>query len=99
MAWAPFITSGVVFLIGIIGIKPFPGLSEAESEQLVGMMANHIASQNGFFYWAMIILFGEIIAAIVSNADSVFLTLSSVISTDIYGRYINKEANDQKQIL
>jgi len=50
MAWAPFITSGVVFLIGIIGIKAFPGLSEADSEQLVGMMANHIASQNGFFY-------------------------------------------------
>ncbi|HLQ82368.1 MAG TPA: sodium:solute symporter family protein [Pseudogracilibacillus sp.] len=99
MAWAPFITSGVVFLIGIIGIKAFPGLSEAESEQLVGMMANHIASQNGFFYWAMIILFGGIIAAIVSTADSVLLTLSSVISKDIYGRYINKEANDQKQIL
>src|SRR5699024_2976334 len=28
MAWAPFVTSGFVFLIGIIGIKAFPGLSE-----------------------------------------------------------------------
>jgi len=98
MAWAPFLTSGVVFLIGIIGIKAFPGLSEADSEQLVGMMANHIATQNGFFYWAMIILFGGIIAAIVSTADSVLLTLSSVISKDIYGRYLNKDASDQKQI-
>src|SRR5699024_10011141 len=88
----------VVFLIGIIGIKAFPGLSEADSEQLVGMMANHIATQNGFFYWAMIILFGGIIAAIVSTADSVLLTLSSVISKDIYGRYLNKDASDQKQI-
>ncbi len=99
MAWAPFITSGFVFIIGIIGIQAFPGLTEGESEQLVGMMANHIASQNGFFYWAMILLFGGIIAAIVSTADSVLLTLSSVISKDIYGRYINKDANDQKQIL
>lgn len=98
MAWAPFVTSGFVFLIGIIGIKAYPGLSEGDSEQLVGMMANHIASQNGFFYWAMIILFGGIIAAIVSTADSVLLTLSSVISKDIYGRYINKSASDQKQI-
>lgn len=99
MAWAPFITSGFVFLIGIIGIKAFPGLSEGDSEQLVGMMANHIASQNSFFYWAMILLFGGIVAAIVSTADSVLLTLSSVISKDIYGRYLNKTASDEKQIL
>lgn len=98
MAWAPFITSGFVFLIGIIGIKAYPGLSENESEQLIGMMANHIAAQNGIFYWAMIFLFGGIIAAIVSTADSVLLTLSSVISKDIYGRHINKKASDQKQI-
>lgn len=98
MAWAPFVTSGFVFLIGIIGIKAFPGLSEGDSEQLVGMMANHIASQNSFFYWAMVILFGGIVAAIVSTADSVLLTLSSVISKDIYAKYINKNASDQKQI-
>src|SRR5690625_1515299 len=99
MAWAPFITSGFVFILGIIGIQAFPNLTEGESEQLVGMMANHIASQNGFFYWAMILLFGGIIAAIVSTADSVLLTLSSVISKDIYARYINKNASDKKQIL
>ncbi|MDY0393494.1 sodium:solute symporter family protein [Virgibacillus halophilus] len=99
MAWMPFITSGFVFVIGIIGIQAFPGLSEGASEQLVGMMANHIAMQNSFFYWAMVVLFGGIIAAIISTADSVLLTLSSVISKDIYARYINKEADDQKQIL
>lgn len=98
MAWAPFVTSGFVFLIGIIGIKAFPGLSEGDSEQLVGMMANHIASQNSFFYWAMVILFGGIVAAIVSTADSVLLTLSSVISKDIYSKYINKTASDERQI-
>src|SRR5699024_2248816 len=98
MAWAPFVTSGFVFLIGIIGIKALSGLSEGDSEQLVGMMANHIASQNSFFYWAMVILFGGIVAAIVSTADSVLLTLSSVISKDIYAKYINKNASDQKQI-
>ncbi|HLR65233.1 MAG TPA: hypothetical protein VK075_07395 [Pseudogracilibacillus sp.] len=99
MTWAPFITSGFVFLIGIIGIKAYPGLSEGESEQLVGMMTNHIASQNSFFYWAMILLFGGIIAAIVSTADSVLLTLSSVISKDIYSRYIQPSAKEEKQIL
>src|SRR5699024_838718 len=98
MDWAPFVTSEFVFLIGIIGIKSFPELSEGDSEQLVGMMSNNIVSKNSFFYLVMVILFGGIVAAIVSTADSVLLTLSSVISKDIYAKYINKNASDQKQI-
>src|SRR5699024_12410548 len=50
MSWMPFFTTGFVLIIGIIGINAFPGLDRMESEQLVGMMANVIASQNAFFY-------------------------------------------------
>ncbi|GGB39375.1 sodium:solute symporter [Lentibacillus populi] len=99
MAWMPFVTAGVVFIIGIIGINAFPGLSTGESEQLVGMMASSIASQNTVFYWAMILLFGGVIAAIVSTADSVLLTFSSIISNDLYGNYINPEASEHKKLL
>ncbi|SFJ53552.1 solute:Na+ symporter, SSS family [Halobacillus dabanensis] len=99
MAWMPFLTAGVVFIIGIIGINAFPGLSEGESEQLVGMMASAVASQNVIFYWAMVLLFGGVIAAIVSTADSVLLTFSSIISNDLYGTYINPEASQHKKLL
>ncbi|HLS10452.1 sodium:solute symporter family protein [Lentibacillus sp.] len=99
MAWMPFLTAGVVFIIGIIGISAFPGLSTDESEQLVGMMASTIASQNAIFYWAMILLFGGVIAAIVSTADSILLTFSSIISNDLYGNYINPEASEHKKLL
>ncbi|MGF2618111.1 sodium:solute symporter family protein [Rossellomorea vietnamensis] len=99
MVWMPFITAGFVFVIGIIGINAFPGLEVGESEQLVGMMANALAAENAFFYWAMVILFGGIIAAIISTADSVLLTFSSIISKDLYGRYINPKAPEIKQIL
>ncbi|WP_188456235.1 sodium:solute symporter family protein [Virgibacillus oceani] len=98
MVWMPFITTGVVFIVGIIGINAFPGLDTFESEKLVGMMANVIASQNALFYWAMVLLFGGIIAAIISTADSVLLTFSSIISKDLYGRYINPNATEPKQI-
>ncbi|SFB29110.1 solute:Na+ symporter, SSS family [Lentibacillus halodurans] len=99
MAWMPFLTAGVVFIIGIIGINAFPDLSTAESEQLVGMMASTIASQNVIFYWAMTLLFGGVIAAIVSTADSILLTFSSIISNDLYGNYINPEASQRKKLL
>ncbi|WP_106477918.1 sodium:solute symporter family protein [Phytohalomonas tamaricis] len=99
MAYMPFLTAGVVFMVGIIGISAFPGLSTAESEQLVGMMANALANQNTFFYWAMVLLFGGVIAAIVSTADSVLLTFSSIVSNDLYGRYIRPDASEHQKVL
>lgn len=99
MAWMPLVTTGVVFLVGIIGLKLYPGLSEGESERLVGMIANDVAGINLFFYVLMILLFGGVVAAIVSTADSALLSFSSVISRDLYGRYINREAPEHRQVL
>lgn len=99
MAWMPFLTAGIVFVIGILAYTAFPDLNVEESEQIVGMMASAIANQNIIFYIAMVMLFGGIIAAIVSTADSVLLTFSSIISKDIYGRYINPDATDNRKIL
>jgi len=99
MAYMPFVTAGVVFLVGIIGISAFPDLSTAESEQLVGRIANVLANQNTVFYWAMVLLFGGVIAAIVSTADSILLTFSSIVSNDLYGRFFNPSADEHRKIL
>jgi Na+/proline symporter len=99
MAYMPFITAGVVFLVGIIGIAAFPGLTTGESEQLVGRIANALALEHPVFYWAMILLFGGVIAAIVSTADSVLLTFSSIVSNDLYGRYVDPQADEHRKIL
>lgn len=99
MAWMPPVTTGVVFVVGIIGISLFPGLSDTRSEQLVGMIANEVAGINLFFYVLMILLFGGVVAAIVSTADSALLSLSSMFSRDIYARYINPAAPESRQVL
>ncbi|WP_082234427.1 sodium:solute symporter family protein [Halobacillus massiliensis] len=98
MAWMPPITTGLVFVIGIIGIMMFPGLNESGSEQLVGMMANEIAAIHPLYYWVMIIFFGAIVAAIISTADSVLLSFSSMISNDIYGKFVNPNASEHKKV-
>lgn len=98
MAWMPPITTGFVFLVGIIGIQMFPNLDTAASEQLVGMITNEVATINSFFYWMMVILFGGIVAAIVSTADSVLLSFSSMISNDVYGKYISPNASEKKKV-
>ncbi|MCM3569297.1 sodium:solute symporter [Neobacillus mesonae] len=99
MAWMPLLTTGLVFLVGIIGIKLFPGLEGDASEQLVGLMANKIAAINPFFYWIMIIFFGGIVAAIVSTADSVLLSFSSLISNDVYGKFIKPSASEHRKVM
>ena len=99
MAYMPFATAGVVFVVGIIGIAAFPGLDTAGSEQLVGRMASALANQSAIFYWAMVLLFGGVIAAIVSTADSVLLTFCSIVSHDLYGRFVNRDAPQSRQIM
>nr|WP_246055360.1 sodium:solute symporter family protein [Pseudalkalibacillus caeni] len=99
MAWMPPVTTGLVFVIGIIGIMMFPGLDKAGSEKLVGMMANEIAAIHPIYYWAMVLFFGGIVAAIVSTADSVLLSFSSMLSKDVYGRFINANATEHKKVM
>ncbi|MBM7716866.1 SSS family transporter [Bacillus thermophilus] len=99
MAWMPPITTGLVFIVGIIGIALFPGLDRDGSEQLIGMIANEVAAINGLYYWLMVLFFGGIVAAIVSTADSVLLSFSSLISNDIYGKLINNQASERKKVL
>ena len=98
MSWMPFITSGFVFVVGIICIDLYPGLDVSASEELVGMLANDVAGLNPFFYWTMVILFGAVVGAIVSTADSVLLSFSSMVSHDIYGKYVNPKADDQRKV-
>ncbi|WP_339163303.1 sodium:solute symporter family protein [Siminovitchia sp. FSL W7-1587] len=99
MAWMPPITTGLVFIVGIIGIALFPGLDRDGSEQLIGMIANEVAAINGLYYWLMVLFFGGIVAAIVSTADSVLLSFSALISNDIYGKFINNQASERKKVL
>jgi SSS family solute:Na+ symporter len=99
MAWMPFATTAVVLIIGIIGTQAFPGLDRMQSEQLVGMMANALAAKSTANYWFMMLLFCGVIAAIMSTTDSVVLSLSSLLSNDIYGKIINPKADEGQKVL
>ena len=99
MAWMPLVTTGVVFVVGIAGLQLFPGLGTEESEQLVGMIANEVAAQNIVFYLLMVLLFGGIVCAITSTADSAVLAFSSIVAGDLYGRYVAPDAPDRRKVL
>lgn len=99
MSWMPLLTTGVIFVVGILGLQLVPGLSESGSEQLVGILANKVADINTFYYVLMVLFFGGIVAAIVSTADSALLSFSSVISRDLFGRYVGHDVPESRQVL
>lgn len=98
MVWMPLITAGAVFCVGMIGIELFGDLSASDTEELVGMIANRVAGLNPFFYLMMILLFGGIVAAIVSTGDSALLSFSSIVSKNIYGRFVGSDADEHRQV-
>jgi Na+/proline symporter len=99
MAWMPFLTTGPILLVGLIAVRAFPGLSKMQSEQVVGMMANAVALAHPIFHFLMLLLFAAVVGAIVSTADSVILTLSSMFSKDIYSRFVAPSSGEKQQIL
>lgn len=98
LLWVPLFVTSSTIIVGLISIKTFPNLEKLESEKLIGMMANLIASENMFFYVTMIFFFGALISAMISTADSALLSITSIISKDIYSRHINPTASDKKKI-
>lgn len=98
MALMPPLTAGLVFVVGIVGVVLFPDLDAAQSEQLVGMIANRVAALGLPWLVAMLLLFGGVVAAIVSTADSALLSLSSLISRDLYARFVAPGAEESRLV-
>ena len=57
-------------------------------------MCSQIQQSSTFGYWLVVVLFAAILAAIMSTADSVLLSISSMLTKDIYGRFINPNATE-----
>jgi SSS family solute:Na+ symporter len=78
----PVIT-GLLFLlpvtIGVLGRLTFPGLEGKAADSILPMLLNEYA---GSFLGALIL--SSALAALMSTADSQFLTLSSMLTRDIY---------------
>ncbi|MBB3664627.1 MULTISPECIES: sodium:solute symporter family protein [Prauserella salsuginis group] len=99
MVWMPLITAGAVFCVGLLSTQIFPGLSDDESEQLVGRLTNAVAGINPVFYVVMLLFVGGIVAAIVSTSDSALLSFSSLVSKDLYARYAKREIGEHRQVI
>lgn len=99
MAFAPLFTVLIAVITGIYAIAYIPGLEGTESDQVLTRMLAIVQGDSVLGYWLVVILFAAILAAMMSTADSALLSISSMLSKDLYGRFIQTNATEARLTL
>jgi SSS family solute:Na+ symporter/sodium/pantothenate symporter len=86
LAFMPLVTIVVVTLVGVAAIPRFAHLGAIESDTVIPrLLAAWAASGSSGAILATLVLVGAL-AAVMSTADSVLLSLGSVVAGDVLGR-------------
>lgn len=91
MSFMPFTTTAVVFFIGLAAIPKFLNLN-ISGDQVFPQLLNEISSLGLFAKIMSTGVFIACLAAIMSTADSILLSLGSLITRDLF----NIQSNDVK---
>ncbi|HJN08584.1 MAG: sodium:solute symporter family protein [Pirellulaceae bacterium] len=106
MAFVPLTTALIAVLVGIIGLAHVPDLVHEfiddtgvvqkidRSDTILTVVCRHIQESSLFGRWLVVVLFAGILAAIMSTADSVLLSISSMVTKDIYGQHLRPQATE-----
>jgi len=88
-----FIIMLAVVLIGLVGIVRLHDLKTIEADQVLGLLlAQRVAS----WYWITVLVFLGAAAAIMSTAAGVLLTLSSMVTHDLYRQFLRPHADENE---
>lgn len=86
MSFMPFATTAVVFLIGIAAIPRFTDLGVAEADLVMPRLLAEWAESGPLALAAALLVFVGALAAIMSTADSILLSLSSICAKDFLSK-------------
>jgi Na+/proline symporter len=94
MVIMPLLTMTPIFLVGIIGLRELSGLEGISADQVMPLMLAKWAATSRWLYVVSLSVMLAVIAAIMSTADSVLLTISSILAKDLLGKSVLKGASD-----
>jgi len=86
MTFMPFTTTLVVTLIGLAAIPRFDGLGEIQADTVMPRLLGEWAASGALNATFAVVVFIGALAAIMSTADSVLLSLGAVVAVDLLGR-------------
>lgn len=82
-----------VVLIGLVGVVRFHGLGTIQADQILGLL---LGQQAESLYWVVVLVFIGAAAAIMSTAAGVLLTLSSIVTHDLYRHCFRLNASEDE---
>ena len=85
MVFLPLLTTGAVFMVGMFAIQELGDLQNIDADQVVPLLLTRWSSQSVGMYLLCIMVVTAVVAAIMSTADSVLLSMSSILAKDIVG--------------
>ena len=94
MVFLPLVTTGAVFLVGILATRELASAGQIEADQVVPLLLMEWSTRSLGMYLLAIVVVTAIVAAIMSTADSVLLSLSSILAKDVIGPTFMPDASD-----
>lgn len=88
-----FIIMLAVVFIGLVGVVRLHDLKTIEADQVLGLL---LAQRVESWYWITILVFLGAAAAIMSTAAGVLLTLSSMVTHDLYRQFLRPRASENE---
>ena len=96
MVFLPLFTTGVVFLIGIFAIAEFSGAGPIEPDQVLPLLLARWSGTSPILYALSLLVIVAVVSAIMSTADSVLLSLSSILAKDVLGTTVLRGADEAR---
>ena len=85
MVFLPMVTTGSVFLVGVLAIEQLSGAGPIEADQVLPLLLTQWSADSPVLYALSLLVIVAIVSAIMSTADSVLLSLSSILAKDVLG--------------
>ena len=94
MVFLPLVTTGVMFLVGVLAIGELPAGSEPD--QVMPLLLTAWSARSLALYCLSVVVITAVVAAIMSTADSVLLSLSSILAKDVLGQTLLRGASEAR---
>jgi len=94
MAFMPLPTMLVSLAAGIMALAYLPGLGGADADQAFGRLLRELQGHSWLGHAMVVVTLSAVLAAMMSTADSALLSLSSMVTKDLYARYVDPAAGE-----
>lgn len=97
MAFMPLTTALIAVLAGVTAAAHLGGqLSGASTDAVLGVMMRQVQEHSALGHGLVVLIFAAVLGAIMSTADSCLLSLSSMITKDLYAGFVRPDASQEK---